>query len=119
MASKGLSKADYECRLKEYGPNINTLPKKTSTYLKFMECLSNLFNVLLFAGGALYLFLYSIQPTNNFESIWIGCTLFLVGFINAGVEFYELEKIAGILRSFKVLHIVNVDHDFYSINCNT
>jgi hypothetical protein len=73
---KGISFAKHESTLAEIGLNVTKPPKKRSSYLKFLEALSNLFNVFLFAGGALYLLLYAIEPEKNFESVSIFNTRF-------------------------------------------
>lgn len=101
--SRGLDRDQAASRLLDVGPNEIPKPKKRPRLYKFIESLTNLFNVLLFAAGSMYLFLFFIQPESNSESVWIGSTLFLVGFLNAGIEFYEQEKIIAILDSFKGL----------------
>ncbi|KAI8919750.1 hypothetical protein BC831DRAFT_100360 [Entophlyctis helioformis] len=101
LDSKGLSPADVEGRIDVLGANVYAKPARVPLHVKFMECLTNLFNLLLFAAGGMYLVLYAINPTNNFESVGIGCTLITVAFVYAGIEFYEIQKISGILESFK------------------
>ncbi|KAI8913698.1 hypothetical protein EDD86DRAFT_223758 [Gorgonomyces haynaldii] len=100
LDSKGLSTDDAAALLKRFGPNVVVPPKKTSRWVKLLEAMTNLFNILLFAGGVMYIILYLINPDKNYETIWIGLTLIIVGFLNAGIEFYELIKIANILESF-------------------
>ncbi|EGF81882.1 hypothetical protein BATDEDRAFT_9944, partial [Batrachochytrium dendrobatidis JAM81] len=102
-ASEGLTNEDAALRINDLGANKSTSPKRVPLHVKFMECLTSLFNILLFFSGAVYLVLYAINPTNNFESVWIGCTLIAVAFIYAGIEFYELQKISAILESFKLM----------------
>ncbi|KAJ3267791.1 hypothetical protein HK104_005618, partial [Borealophlyctis nickersoniae] len=66
-------------------------------------CLANLFNVLLGVAGIGYLVMYAVNPVNYFENVYIGIILILVAFVNAGIEFYELQKIAAILGSFTTM----------------
>jgi sodium/potassium-transporting ATPase subunit alpha len=98
--SFGLSSAQVKERQDIYGDN-KSKEKKESLYVLVIECMTNLFNVLLYASGMMYLIIYSIQPESNFESVWIGSTLISVGLINSGIEFYELYKIRSILKSFQ------------------
>lgn len=108
LLSKGLSNAKAELKLINLGRNETVQPKRRGIHLKFFETLSNLFNILLFSAGALYLLLFAIQPINNFESIWIGCTLILVGVLNAAIEVYEMDKVTETLRLSKVYHNLNL-----------
>ncbi|KAJ3274142.1 hypothetical protein HDV01_003425 [Terramyces sp. JEL0728] len=103
LQSTGLTSTQAAERLKIYGPNQSRATENSKLHVIFIECLTNLFNVLLYASGIMYLVLYALRPEQNFESIWIGSTMLCVGVINAGIEFYELQKISSILSSFKGL----------------
>ncbi|KAL2918733.1 hypothetical protein HK105_201567 [Polyrhizophydium stewartii] len=103
QTSFGISEQDATSRIEVLGTNTPAPRLRVPLHVKFMECLTNLFNLLLFVAGITYLILYGINPTNNFESVWIGCTLITVAFIYAGIEFYELQKITAILESFKLM----------------
>ncbi|KAH9270427.1 hypothetical protein BASA83_007426 [Batrachochytrium salamandrivorans] len=103
LDSEGITNEDAASRIRELGLNVHAPPKRVPMHVKFMECLISLFNILLFFAGFMYLVLYAINPTNNFESVWIGCTLIIVAFIYAGIEFYEIQKISAILESFKLM----------------
>ncbi|TPX61128.1 hypothetical protein SpCBS45565_g07336 [Spizellomyces sp. 'palustris'] len=100
LKSQGLSPSDIVERAMRHGPNALTPPRRTPWYWKFFQCLGNLFNVLLGAAGTGYLITYAINQVDYFENAYIGCILIGVAFINAGIEFYELQKIAAILGSF-------------------
>ncbi|KAI8822055.1 uncharacterized protein EV422DRAFT_550424 [Fimicolochytrium jonesii] len=101
--SQGLPQQEATKRLAKYGPNQITPPRRTPAVWRFVQCLGNLFNVLLGAAGIGYLITYAIKPVDYFENAYIGCILIGVAFINAGIEFYELQKIAAILASFTSL----------------
>ncbi|KAI9004751.1 hypothetical protein BC832DRAFT_558101 [Gaertneriomyces semiglobifer] len=101
--SVGLSPEEAVLRRDRYGSNMLTPPKKTPWYWKFLQCLASVFNVLLVAAGIGYLITYAINPMDYFENVYIGCFLVGVSFLNAGIEFYELHKVATVLASFTTL----------------
>ena len=49
--SQGLNAGDVTLRQSQYGPNRLTPPSTSPWYFKFLECVLNMFNILLFAGG--------------------------------------------------------------------
>ncbi|KAI8900212.1 hypothetical protein BC833DRAFT_614428 [Globomyces pollinis-pini] len=103
MSSKGLNNQQAAERLQMFGENTVTIKSKSSLHIKFIESLTNLFNVLLYAAGTMYLICYAMDPIENFESVWIGPTLISVGVVNGAIGFYEEYKISAILNSFKGL----------------
>lgn len=103
LKSQGLSPSKAAHLLDVHGENALSPPRKSPWYWKFLSCLGNLFNVLLGAAGIGYLVIYAINPVDYFENVYIGCILIGVAFVNAGIEFYELQKIAAILASFTSL----------------
>ncbi|KAI8908167.1 hypothetical protein DFJ77DRAFT_433964 [Powellomyces hirtus] len=103
LKSAGLSAEEASARLAKHGPNVLTPPQRTPWYWRFVQCLGNLFNVLLGCAGIGYFVTYLINSVDYFENLYIGCILIGVAFINAGIEFYELQKIAAILASFNTL----------------
>ncbi|KAJ3039704.1 hypothetical protein HDV00_011936 [Rhizophlyctis rosea] len=103
LKSAGLSSEAAANRLAENGPNAISPPKRRLPIWKFLQCLANLFNVLLAAAGCGYLIMYFINPADYFENVPIACILIGVAFVNAEIEFYELQKIAAILSSFTTL----------------
>jgi magnesium-transporting ATPase (P-type) len=68
-ASLGLNRDRVADRAKKYGLNEMPKPKKRLPIFAFFEILTNLFNVLLFAAGSLYIFLFVIQPDTNGDSV--------------------------------------------------
>ncbi|KAJ3151331.1 hypothetical protein HDU89_002170 [Geranomyces variabilis] len=107
--SQGLTPAEASTRLAKHGPNVLTPPQRSPWYWRFVQCLGNLFNVLLGAAGIGYFVTYIINPVDYFENLYIGCVLVGVAFVNAGIEFYELQKIAAILASFTTLITAQAD----------
>lgn len=100
--SQGLSSVEVANRLVKYGPNSIPAARQPSAYIQFLRCITNLFNVLLFVAAAIYFIIFIVHPLDNPEAIWIGCTLIVVAFVNAGIEFYQIRQISTILYSFKV-----------------
>ncbi|KAI8587994.1 hypothetical protein BDZ88DRAFT_444619 [Geranomyces variabilis] len=107
--SQGLTPAEASARLAKHGPNVLTPPQRSPWYWRFVQCLGNLFNVLLGAAGIGYFATYIINPVDYFENLYIGFVLVGVAFVNAGIEFYELQKIAAILASFTTLIMAQAD----------
>ncbi|TPX36471.1 hypothetical protein SeMB42_g07063 [Synchytrium endobioticum] len=98
--SYGLSSATIPSLQLQHGKNILTPPKPKPIHLKFIECLANLFNMILAIAGIGHIILYLVDPFDNESNGYIGGVLVGVSFVNAAVEVYELQKIASILNSF-------------------
>ncbi|RKO90783.1 hypothetical protein BDK51DRAFT_23684 [Blyttiomyces helicus] len=109
LRSTGLTREDAAARLMRNGYNCITPPVRSPVYWKFLRCLGNLFNILLVIAGAGDIIMYLIDPMEYFENIYLGAILIGVAFINAGIEFYELQKIAAILSSFNSMIPANAD----------
>lgn len=69
-ASAGLSADVILARLLQYGPNVMSPPKQIPAIIKFLICLSNLFNVLLIIAGILCYVLYGIDPIGNASNVF-------------------------------------------------
>ncbi|KAJ1532413.1 hypothetical protein HK405_001187, partial [Cladochytrium tenue] len=69
MESGGLTQAEAEKRLAENGPNSLTPPKKRHPFLKFLDILCNLFNVMLIAAGIASYILVAINYAANFQNV--------------------------------------------------
>jgi magnesium-transporting ATPase (P-type) len=98
--SSGLSKAEAAARLIRNGPNRLTPPKRRSAFMKYMDCLLTMFNILLIAAGILEYILLGIDFKANFANTYLGAILIGVAFLNAFIEFYQLQKSEAILASF-------------------
>ncbi|KAI9208928.1 uncharacterized protein BJ171DRAFT_595368 [Polychytrium aggregatum] len=98
--SGGLSQAAAEEALEKFGPNSITPPKPKPFIIKFLECLANLFNILLVAAGGGNIVMYLLNTDENTVNFYIGIILMVVSILNAGIELYELHKISTILKSF-------------------
>ncbi|KAF9453646.1 aminophospholipid-transporting P-type ATPase [Macrolepiota fuliginosa MF-IS2] len=98
--SEGLSEEEAKARLQKDGPNVLTPTKKKSAFRKFMDRLLTMFNVLLIVAGILEYVLLGINFKENFQNTYLGGILIGVAFINAFVDFYQLQKSEAILASF-------------------
>ncbi|KAH9171439.1 aminophospholipid-transporting P-type ATPase [Lactarius sanguifluus] len=98
--SRGLTTAEAEARLARDGPNALTPPKKKSAFQKYFDCLRSLFNIILIISGVLEYILLGIDFHNNIQNTYLGGILIGVAFLNAFIEFYQLQKSEAILASF-------------------
>ena len=65
-----------------------------------MECLLTMFNILLIVAGILEYILLGVDYHDNFQNTYLGGILIAVAFLNAFIEFYQLQKSEAILASF-------------------
>ncbi|KAF8328688.1 aminophospholipid-transporting P-type ATPase [Cantharellus anzutake] len=98
--SLGLTTETAEARLAQNGPNILTPPKKRSAFQKYLDCLKSLFNVLLIFAGILEYILLGVDYKNNKPNEYLGGVLIVVAFLNAFIEWYQLQKSEAILAGF-------------------
>ncbi|KAF5349512.1 hypothetical protein D9756_009023 [Leucocoprinus leucothites] len=98
--SRGLTEQEAKTRLQRDGPNVLTPPKKRSALMKFIDRLFTMFNILLIVAGILEYILLAIDFKANFSNTYFGAILIGVAFINAFVDFYQLQKSEAILASF-------------------
>jgi len=67
--SLGLTSQQAEELLHVHGPNILTPPKKRHPFLKYLDCLRSLFNLLLILAGILEYILLGISFKDNFQNV--------------------------------------------------
>ncbi|KIJ37044.1 hypothetical protein M422DRAFT_50672 [Sphaerobolus stellatus SS14] len=99
-ASHGLDEKEAAARLATDGRNVLTPPKKKSALRKYFDCLLTMFNILLIIAGILEYVVLGIQFHQNFQNTYLGGILIAVAFLNAFIEFYQLQKADAILASF-------------------
>ncbi|KAJ3541875.1 hypothetical protein NM688_g6031 [Phlebia brevispora] len=99
-ASYGLTTDEAKARLARNGPNVLTPPKKKSALRKYFDCLMTMFNILLIIAGILEYILLGIDFKESFQNTYLGGILIGVAFVNAFIEFYQLQKSEAILASF-------------------
>lgn len=98
--SHGLTAQQAADLLVAHGPNNLTPPSKRHWILKYWDCLSSLFNLLLILAGFLEYILLGIDFKDNFQNTYLGAILIIVAFINAFIEFYQQQKSEALLESF-------------------
>ncbi|OBZ75130.1 Potassium-transporting ATPase alpha chain 2 [Grifola frondosa] len=98
--SHGLSSDEAKRRLARDGRNVLTPPKKKSALRKYYDCLMTMFNILLMIAGVLEYILLGVSFKDNFPNTYLGGILIAVAFLNAFIEFYQLQKSEAILASF-------------------
>ncbi|KAK7024036.1 cation-ATPase-N domain-containing protein [Favolaschia claudopus] len=98
--SHGLSATEAASRLTRDGPNILTPPKKRSPLRQYIDRLLTMFNVLLIIAGILEYVLLGIDFHNNFANTYLGGILIAVAFLNAFIDWYQVQKSEAILASF-------------------
>ncbi|KAF5367657.1 hypothetical protein D9757_010968 [Collybiopsis confluens] len=98
--SSGLSSEEAQKRLAENGPNVLTPPKKKSAFRKYMDKLLTMFNLLLILAGILEYILLGVDFKDNFQNTYLGGILIAVAFVNAFIDWYQVQKSEAILASF-------------------
>ncbi|EMD34329.1 hypothetical protein CERSUDRAFT_117207 [Gelatoporia subvermispora B] len=98
--SHGLTAEEAKVRLTRDGRNVLTPPKKKSAFRKYLDCLLTMFNILLVIAGILEYILLGIDFKDNFANTYLGGILIGVAFLNAFIEFYQMQKSEAILASF-------------------
>ncbi len=73
--SLGLSSQEAEKRLREHGFNILTPHKTRHPFVKYLTCLSSLFNLLLILAGVLEYILLGINFNENLQNVGPTLTL--------------------------------------------
>lgn len=101
-ASGGLTKQQVAERHEKYGLNRLTPPKKRNPFLVYLGYVLGLFNLMLVVAGIASLIIYGLNSADNGGMVYIGSILVVVAFINAFIEFYQVQKSQAILESFLV-----------------
>ncbi|KAJ3193161.1 hypothetical protein HDU67_005222, partial [Dinochytrium kinnereticum] len=100
QASLGLTSEEAAKRLVENGPNMLTPPKKRHPFLKFLDCLLGLFNLILILSGLAAYVTVIIDFKANIQNTYLGGILIGVACMNAAIEFIQGQKSQSILESF-------------------
>ncbi|KAG2235146.1 hypothetical protein INT48_006527 [Thamnidium elegans] len=98
--SQGLTSQQAYNILLETGPNVLTPPKRRHPFLKYLDCVLSLFNLLLILAGILDYILLAIDFKANFPNTYLGAILIGVSLLNAFIEFYQEQKSQALLDSF-------------------
>ncbi|KAJ3786917.1 aminophospholipid-transporting P-type ATPase [Lentinula aff. detonsa] len=98
--SNGLTSDEAKKRLAQNGPNILTPPRKKSALRKYIDRLLTMFNILLILAGVLEYILLGVNFKENFQNTYLGGILIAVAFLNAFIDWYQVQKSEAILASF-------------------
>ncbi|KAJ4475627.1 aminophospholipid-transporting P-type ATPase [Lentinula aciculospora] len=98
--SNGLTNDEATKRLAQNGPNVLTPPKKKSALRKYIDRLLTMFNILLILAGILEYILLGVNFKENFQNTYLGGILIAVAFLNAFIDWYQVQKSEAILASF-------------------
>jgi len=105
--SKGLTAAQAQKNLEEFGPNALTPPPTTPEWIKFCQNLFGGFAMLLWIGAILCFIAYSIQASAFEEppddNLYLGIVLTAVVIVTGIFSYYQESKSAKIMESFKNL----------------
>ncbi|KAI8378065.1 uncharacterized protein BYT42DRAFT_572603 [Radiomyces spectabilis] len=98
--SSGLTAEQAHHILQQTGRNVLSPTKKHHPFLKYLECVVKLFNLLLILAGILDYILLAIDFKANFQNTYLGAILIGVALLNAFIEFYQEQKAQAMLDSF-------------------
>lgn len=86
-SESGLTQAEADRRMDEFGPNILEKGRKENQIIRFLKHFKNLFSVLLLIGSALSFIAEWLNPGQG--NIYIAGALFGVVIINAYFYFFS------------------------------
>jgi len=95
----GLSTAEAQARLAQYGRNELQVGKSTPEIVKFLWQFKNFFALLLLAGGGLALTAERLDPGQG--NLYIAIALIAVVFLNATFTYLQEHQSEKIMDSFK------------------
>ncbi|MEM4755819.1 MAG: HAD-IC family P-type ATPase [Candidatus Woesearchaeota archaeon] len=98
---KGITDFDAKQRLKKYGINAFSEPKKLPEWYKFLLQFKNMFSVLLLIGALLAFFGEAMAPGQG--SIYVGYALFGVAVLNAAFTYLQEYKTQKAMDAFRNL----------------
>jgi sodium/potassium-transporting ATPase subunit alpha len=95
---RGLSEGEVAQRLDRDGPNTLVKRRRTPEILRFLQHLTKLFALLLWAGAALSFVAEWLMPGQG--NLYIGCALVAVVVLNAAFSYYQEYKAEKIMAGF-------------------
>lgn len=100
-SAEGLSTSQLETLKQKFGSNTIPEKAKRAFIFRFGKHLLNLFAVLLWAGSVLAFVGEMLEPGEGM--FYIGLSLLVVVFLNAGFTYYQESKAEQAMASFKTL----------------
>lgn len=95
---RGLAPLEAEQRLRKTGPNTLIPRPRRSALARFLQHLTNLFALLLWAGAILSFMAEWLMPGAG--HVYIGSTLVAVVVLNATFSYYQEHKAEAIMAAF-------------------
>ncbi len=95
---RGLAPLEAEQRLRKSGPNALVPRRRRSALLRFLQHLTNLFALLLWAGAILSFIAERLMPGAG--HVYIGIALASVVVLNAAFSYYQEYKAEAIMAAF-------------------
>lgn len=106
--SAGLSTADAQALLLQFGKNILTPPPKMPEWQRFLLQFKNMFMVLLNTCGVLSVIAFLLQSDRSDKTnLYLAIVLFVVVFLTCYLQFHEEGKAYKIMDSFTKMLAVN------------
>eukprot|EP00002_Diphylleia_rotans_P039720 TRINITY_DN927_c0_g3_i2.p1 TRINITY_DN927_c0_g3~~TRINITY_DN927_c0_g3_i2.p1 ORF type:complete len:849 (+),score=173.72 TRINITY_DN927_c0_g3_i2:64-2610(+) len=100
IKSHGLEEEEIPERIRKYGANILTPPKRKTALQMFLEEFENFFALLLILAGVLTFVTYGLDTANK-ENIILGSVLFFVTLLNAVIGFVQNFKSAKLMEELQ------------------
>jgi sodium/potassium-transporting ATPase subunit alpha len=97
----GLADFERQIRLKYYGPNRLTPPKKTPEIVKFLKELVSFFAILLWIGAALSIIGFLIDPARDFSNLYIGLVLVFVIVVSGAFSYFQNRTSSNVMKKFQ------------------
>jgi len=101
-ASRGLTKAEAQKRLAEYGPNVLRPPKPRPWYVQLAMKFLDKFMLLLLAAGLLCHIAYALDTSQN-ENLYFGVALYIIVIATCFITWYQELSSASTLSAIKKL----------------
>ncbi len=98
--SLGLSESQIPQLQVIYGKNHLSPPKQIPEWMKFLHHLFDLFNILLFIGGALSFIAYVLDPSDS-STIYLGCFLIFIVIFDTVIGYLQERSSSNVMGKFK------------------
>eukprot|EP00467_Chlorarachnion_reptans_P021926 CAMPEP_0114488030 /NCGR_PEP_ID=MMETSP0109-20121206/1097_1 /TAXON_ID=29199 /ORGANISM="Chlorarachnion reptans, Strain CCCM449" /LENGTH=1147 /DNA_ID=CAMNT_0001664365 /DNA_START=106 /DNA_END=3549 /DNA_ORIENTATION=- len=97
---KGLTNAQFEANLEEFGLNELTPPETTWWLFQIIEHMTGFFALLLWMASILCFIAFGINP-DGVDNLYLGVVLAVVVFLTGLFSYYQDAKSAAVMAGFK------------------